>query len=340
MPRSLVIGGTLFIGRALVEQLLARGDDVVIMHRGRGTPFGARAGEIQCDRNDIAAVRSALDGEPFDFIYDNVFDWTRGTSAEQVSAAATANVKGLRRYVFTSSVAAYEPGAGERDEDAALARSDNENGYGVKKAESESALFALWREHGLPVSTIRPAFIYGPNNPFDRESFFWDRLLAGRPILVPDDGRTMQLVYAKDVARASVLASERDVAIGRSYNLANYPPIAQADFVHLLARVARTTANLVQAPRERLLELGGGLSQAPYYFGAYLDLPPLTVRPDRAQSELGLAFTALDDGLRETFRWYQQQDRAKPDLAWEDRTLAALGKEPAAAAHLRKLGMP
>jgi len=320
MPRSLVIGGTLFIGRALVEQLLDRGDAVVIMHRGTGTPFGARVGEIQCDRNDMAA----RDGARFDFIYDNVFDWTRGTSAEQVSAAATANVKGLRRYVFTSSVAAYEPGAGERDEDAALARSDNENGYGVKKAESESALFALWRGRGIPVSTIRPAFIYGPNNPFDRESFFWDRLVAGRPILIPDDGRTLQLVLAKDVARASVLASEKDVAIGRAYNLASYPPIAQADFVRLLAKIARMPANLVQAPRERLLELGGGLSRPPYYFGAYLDLPPITVLPDRAQSELGLALTPLEDGLRETFRWYQRQQRTKPDFSWEDKALAAL----------------
>jgi UDP-glucose 4-epimerase len=40
MARAPVIGGTLFIGRALVDQLLARGDDVVIMHRGKGTPFG------------------------------------------------------------------------------------------------------------------------------------------------------------------------------------------------------------------------------------------------------------------------------------------------------------
>lgn len=323
---SLVIGGTLFIGRALVEQLLDRGDDVVIMHRGTGTPFGARVGEIACDRNDIRGVRKALDGQKFDFIYDNVFDWNRGTTAEQVCAAATANVKGLRRYVFTSSVAAYDPGPGERSEDAPLARSDNENGYGVKKAETEAALFALWRERGVPVSTIRPAFIYGPNNPFDRESFFFDRLLAGRPILIPDDGRTMQLVYAEDVARASVLAAERDVAIGRAYNLANYPPIAQADFVRLLAKVAGTTANIVPAPRERLLALGGGLARSPYYFGAYLDLPSLTVRSDRVKTELGLALKPLEDGMRETFRWYQQQSRAKPDYSWEDKTLAALGK--------------
>jgi nucleoside-diphosphate-sugar epimerase len=329
MPRALVIGGTLFIGRALVEQLLERGDDVVIMHRGHGTPFGARVGEITCDRNDIAAVTAALDGARFDVIYDNVFDWSRGTSAEQVSAAATARVKGLRRYVFTSSVAVYAPGDGERSEHAGLVPSDYDNGYGAKKADSERALFALCKERGVPVSTIRPAFIYGPNNPFDREFFFFDRLLAGRPILVPDDGRTMQLVLSTDVARASVLASERDVAIGRAYNLANYPPIAQADFVRLLAKIAGTTANLVLAPRDRLLELGGGLSRPPYYFGAYLDLPPLTVRSDRVQSELGLALAPLEDGLRETFLWYQQQSRAKPDCSWEDKALAALGWRPA-----------
>ena len=327
MTRSLVIGGTLFIGRALVEQLLARGDDVVIMHRGTGTPFGSRVGEIACDRNDIPAVRAALDGQRFDFIYDNVFDWTRGTSAEQVLAAATANVKGLRRYVFTSSVAAYAEGPGERNEDAPLVASDSENGYGAKKADSERALFARCRDSGLPVSTIRPAFIYGPNNPFDRESFFWDRLIAGRPILVPEDGRTtMQWVHASDVARASILAGERDVAIGRAYNVANYPPVAHADVVRLLARVSGTTANLVFAPRKRLLELGGGLARPPYYFAAYLDLHSLNVRSDRVKSELGLELTPLEAGFSETFAWYRRQERAKPDYSWEDKTLGVLGK--------------
>ena len=176
------------------------------------------------------------------------------------------------------------------------------------------------------MSTIRPAFIYGPNNPFDREFFFFDRLLAGRPILVPDDGRTMQLVLSTDVARASVLATgaRRRNLVVRSTSR-TIRRTAQADVLRLLSKVAGTTANLVQAPRVRLLELGGGLSRPPYYFGAYLDLPPLTVRSDRVQSELGLALTPLEDGMRETFRWYQHQSRAKPDYSWEEKALAALG---------------
>jgi nucleoside-diphosphate-sugar epimerase len=323
MARALVIGGTLFIGRALVDQLLERGDDVVIMHRGHGTPFGKRVGEIICDRNDTAAVQAALDGTRFDVVYDNVYDWQRGTTAEQVSAAAMATATGLRRYVFTSSVAVYPPG-GEYAEDAELVPSDYPNPYGANKANTERALFALGREHGVPVATLRPAFVYGEHNAIEREAFFWDRLLAGRPIIVPGDGlATMQWVYSRDVARAAILASEMGVSVGHAYNVANYPPITQSDFVRLLARVAGTDANLVHVPRERLQALGGGLLAPPYYFGAYLDVPPITVLGDRVRRELGLELTPLERGFRETFRWYEQQQRPTPDFSWEDEALAS-----------------
>lgn len=322
MARALVIGGTLFIGRALVDQLLERGDDVVIMHRGRDTPWGARVGEIQCDRNDTAAVHAALDGKRFDVVYDNVYDWNRGTTAEQVGAAARATAKGLRRYVFTSSVAVYPPG-GEYPEDVELVPSNYPNPYGADKANTERALFALGREQGIRVATLRPAFVYGEHNAIEREAFFWDRLLAGRPIIIPGDGlATMQWAYSRDVARAAILASEMDVAVGRAYNLANYPPITQIDFVRLLARVASTDANLVHVPRQRLQELGGGLLTPPYYFGAYLDVPPITVLGDRVRRELGLELTPLERGLSETFRWYEQQQRPQPDFTWEDEALA------------------
>ena len=322
MARALVIGGTLFIGRALVERLLERGDDVVIMHRGRSHPFGDRVGEIRCDRNDVAAVRAALRAERFDVVYDNVYDWRRGTTGAQVVAAADAASDGLGRYVFTSSVAVYREGTG-LDEDAALVGSNDPNVYGAQKADSERALFALHRERGVPVSTLRPAFIYGPINPYDREAFFWDRILLGRPVIVPDDGsRAMQFVHVGDVASAAILAANSDAAIGRAYSLGNWPPVTQVEFVRLLARAAGREVKLVHIPRERLLRAGGGLNDPPYYFGAYLDLPPKTVRPDRARAELGLDLVPLEEGMRETFRWYEQQRRPRPDVAWEDRVLA------------------
>ena len=337
MARVLVIGGTLFIGRALVDRLLERGDEVVIMHRGSGTPYGNRVGEIRCDRNDVDAVRAALSGRRFEVVYDNVYDWQRGTTAAQVTAAAEAAADGLdpnphsprvggpglRRYVFTSSVAVYPPGR-EYGEYAPLVASDSPNVYGAQKADSERALFELQRRNGVPVVTLRPAFIYGPHNPFDREAFFWDRLLANRPVVVPDDGmRTMQWVHVGDVARAAILAATDDKAVGHAYNLASYPAITQIDFVRLLAAIAGRPANVVPVPRQHIERLGGLLFAPPYYFGVFLDIPPITVRADRVRSELGLDLTPLEDGLRETYSWYRQQNRPQPDFSWEDRLLAS-----------------
>jgi 2'-hydroxyisoflavone reductase len=323
MARALVIGGNLFIGRALVEELLERGDDVVIMHRGKGTPFDKRVGEIQCDRNDVAAVRKALSGKRFDVVYDNVYDWERGTTAEQVSAAAIAAADGLSRYVFTSSIAAYPPG-GEYDERDPLVPSDFPLPYAAQKAASERALFELHRQRGIPVTTTRPAFIYGPHNPFDREAFFWDRMLAGRPIIVPEDGlRTMQWVHVRDVAHAAVLAATKDVAVGHAYNLASYPPVTQIAYVQLLASIAGRHADLVHVPREHIQRAGGELFAPPLYFGVFLDIPPITVRVDRVRSELGLELTPLEKGLRETYDWYGKQRRPQPDYSWEDRLLVA-----------------
>ena len=52
-------------------------------------------------------------------------------------------------------------------------------------------------------------------------------------------------------------------------------------------------------------------------------MPPITVRGDRVRQELGLELVPLERGLRETFRWYEQQERPRPDFSWEDSVLAS-----------------
>ncbi len=325
MKRTLVIGGTSLIGRPLVEALLARGDDVTVLHRSPGTPFGGRVTEARADRNDPEAVREALGGRSFDLVFDNVYDWERGTTAEQITGTAQVVAEGLQRYVFTSSVAVY-PEGGVYHEDAELVPASDPNRYGAQKAESERALFRLARASGFPVSTLRPAFVYGPHNPFEREAFFWDRLLAGRPIILPDDGsRTMQWVSASDVARAAVLAATRDSGVNQAFNLAG-EPITQAEYVRLLARVAGVEARLVPVPRAALQAAGGDLFGPPLYFGVFLDIPPITVSGERVRELLGLELTPMEEGLRETLEWYRSQQRPEPSVAWEDEVLASAGR--------------
>jgi nucleoside-diphosphate-sugar epimerase len=108
--KVLVIGGTLFIGRLLVEELVKRGHDVAILHRKPNHNFGRRVENLVADRNDADSLAEALSGRRFDVVYDNAYDWERGTTAAQVEATVRLFGGRLSRYIFLSSVAAYGDG--------------------------------------------------------------------------------------------------------------------------------------------------------------------------------------------------------------------------------------
>ncbi len=84
--KVLVIGGTLFIGRLLVEELVKGGHDVAILHRKPKHDYGRRVENIMADRNDAESLREALSGRRFEVVFDNAYDWERGTTAAQVEA--------------------------------------------------------------------------------------------------------------------------------------------------------------------------------------------------------------------------------------------------------------
>jgi 2'-hydroxyisoflavone reductase len=320
--RILVIGGTLFIGKLLVKRLLDTGHEVTLLHRKAENPFGSRVANAVADRNDGAAVRSALAGLRFDAAYDIVYDWQRGTTADQVEATVRAIPGELSRYIFISSVGAYGDGL-DHNEDDALAPASHPSDYVRNKAESERALFRLHRESGFPAVTFRPPFVYGPENPFYREAFFWDRINAGRPIIVPGDGgRLMQFVYVNDLVAACIAALENPSAPGRAYNIGNEPPLNHLQAVQAFAAVCGKPAEIVRVPREVIERHGGQVFKEPLYFGEYYDLPPITENTSRVQRELGIAITPLAAGLAETYAWYSSHGpKRTPDFAFEDKLL-------------------
>lgn len=321
----LVIGGTGFIGRVLVAELLKSGHAVTLLHRRAAHDLGRRVRNIQADRNDGASVRAALNGKSFEAVFDNVYDWERGTTAGHIESTARA-VAGdrLERYVFMSSVAAYGDGLNHHESDA-LATDDTPDLYVRNKAMSERALFRLHQRIGLPVVTLRPPFVYGPGrgNTFYREAFFWDRLRAGRAIIVPGDGRRlMQFVHVRDLVRAGIKALDTPAAVGHAFNIANARPITQADAVEAYAAVARKKLQAVRIPRETILRAGGHPVGPKLYFGAYFDMPPITQVTVKAQRILKLKMTDYKTGLKETYAWYRRRrEFPAPDFSFEDRLL-------------------
>jgi 2'-hydroxyisoflavone reductase len=325
--RVLVIGGTLFIGKLLVNRLLETGHQVTILHRRNEHPFGAQVRNAVADRNDPPAVQRALAGQRFDAVCDIAYDWERGTTAQQVEAAVKYIPGNLSRYVFMSSVAAYGSGLGH-SEDEPLAPDDDPNPYVRNKASSERALFRLHRESGLPAVTLRPPFAYGPGNPFYREAFFWDRIALDRPIIVPGKGdRLMQFVYVNDLVDACLAALENPAAPGRAFNIAHEEPVTQTEGVLAFAAAAGKTASVVQVPREIIERNGGNVFSEPLYFAEYYDLPPITEKIERVKRDLNVELTPFVDALRETYVWYSESGpRRNLDFAFEDRLIREAGR--------------
>lgn len=319
--RVLVIGGTTFIGREIVNRLVTRGHEVAVLHRRRDHDLGPGVRNVQADRGDIPTLAAALGRERPEAVFDIAYDWDKGTTGPEVEAAARSCGDRLERYVFMSSVAAYGPGF-DHPEDDPLVSDDHERAYAAHKASSERALFRMHDDSGFPVVVFRPPYVYGPFQPFYREPFFWDRLCEGRPIILPNGGdRLMQWVYVADLAEACVRAIEVPGISGQAFNIA-HEPITQRGFVELLALVAGAEPELVAIPRDRIHVAGGQLSGERMYFGELLDQPSVTEHVEKAPRVLGVALPPFETALRETFAWYQAQPRRPIDYRFEDHLLA------------------
>ena len=278
---------------------------------------------LQADRGDVALIGRAIRGGRFDAVFDFVYDWEKGTTAEHVAAAARSCTDGLQRYVFISSIAAYGTGLNHREQEP-LVPDDHPNPYAANKAASERALFRMHEDSGFPVTTFRPPFVHGTRQPFYREQFFWDRLRDDRPIILPDGGDApIQWVFVSDLAEACARAIEVPEASGQAFNLAHVEPLTQRTFVELLARIAGVTPRFASIPRAAIHASGGHPFLGNLYFGEFLDVPVHTSVADKALRVLGVTPTPIERAFREGYAWYQQQPRRAIDYSFEDRLVAA-----------------
>ena len=323
--RILVIGGTQFIGKMLVTELLKLGQEVHILHRRARHPFGKRVRNLVADRNDPTALRRAVSDTRYDIVFDNAYDWEHGTNGSQVEATAQIFDGKISRYVFLSSVAAYGDGLNHHEGDA-LAPDDHPNPYARHKAMSERALFRLHQRTGFPIVTLRPPFVYGPGNPFYREAFFWDRFRANRAVILPSEGhRLMQFVYIKDLVEVMVKVMEMRNATGHAFNIANPKAITQHELVqHLALAAGCKEPHFISVPRETIYRAGGQVIGEKLYFGSYYDVPAITQIITKAQRMLAFKPTEFDVGLKATYRAYlKKRSYPKADFSFEDDLLSA-----------------
>jgi nucleoside-diphosphate-sugar epimerase len=306
--RVLVIGGTEFISLHLVRALQRDRHEVTVLNRGR-RPERAAAGvrTLVADRKDAAALRRALAGERFDGLVDVTYAPTTGEDVQALLAALEGRV-GHAIFVSTGRV---------HDHAVALPISETTprtlywGEYARLKIAGEDAYMAS----GVPATVVRPTHVYGPLNTRNNETFFFDRLVRGRPILVPGDGGWLrQFGHVEDLAdaMAAMLGDRR--AMGQSYNVTGEEVVTQVGFVDLVADVVGRPATVVYAPN------------APFGQNLAYDCHAVYTTT-KIRRDLGIRprYT-LAAGLAQTYEWYRREalDRRDVDFKDEDALLATL----------------
>jgi nucleoside-diphosphate-sugar epimerase len=309
--RLLVLGGTVFVGRHIVDAAREHGHEVTLFNRGRTAP--GLFPDLERIVGDRTKDLSALCGRRFDAVID-----TSGYQPAVVrkSARALADSVGLYAFVSTISVyAAFTPGMDERTPLAEEAEDD----YGPLKARCEREV-----ESALPgrALIVRPCIVAGPYDPSDRFTYWVRRVADGGDMLAPGEpARPVQLIDARDLGDWLVRAIEE--AIPGMFNTTG-ATVGFGDMLEACLAAAGSTPRFVWVPDDFLLEHGvKPFTDLPLWCPAEEAAAFFTVDSSRAIAK-GLRFRPLRETARDTLEW---------DRTWREPRLRA-GLDPEREAEL------
>lgn len=241
----LVLGGTVFLGRHVVEAAIAAGHRVTVFNRGRRAIEWP--GPVEALVGDRDGDTSALRGRRFDAVIDCC-----GYRPAQITSVAEALGPALPFWVFVSSisvVARFPPGQAH-DETAAVTA--DTTGYGGEKARAEEALLGL----AVPdhAAIVRPGLIVGRHDPTGRFGYWPWRVAQGGTVLAPGrPERPVQVIDVRDLAAWCTRLAESRTA--GTFNAIG-PMLPMSELLATCREVAASDARFVWRSDAELLAAG------------------------------------------------------------------------------------
>lgn len=202
------MGGTRFIGVNLTKILVQQGHEVVLFNRGNKPAPVAGIQQIHGDRTDPQQLKEKLAKEKFDAIYDN-----NGRELSDTQPLVELFKDQVQHFIYISSAGVYlkSPQMPHIEGDAVDPNSRHKGKFATEN---------YLAEMGVPWTSIRPTYIYGPGNYNDLEAWFFDRIVRNRPIPIPGNGlHITQFGHVQDLAQAMAKVLGNSQAIGQIYNV-------------------------------------------------------------------------------------------------------------------------
>ena len=300
MTRTLILGGTAWLGREIAEQLAARGEEVTCLARGESGAVPQGVALIRSDRR-LPGAYDLVTGAAWDDIIELSYEPDLVTGALDALASTT------QHWTLVSSVSVYasnaEPGA---DESADLIEPSNLGDYAHAKVAAERATMEAVGDRLL---IARPGLIAGPGDLSDRFGYWVSRLALAseEAVLVPDtDDRYVQFIDVRDLAGWLISAGQRRLTgivnvVGSEREL--------AEVLLAAVRVAGHTGELVSAHDDWLTAHGVS------YWAGPRSLPLWLPRSDSAFARRSgsrfLAAGGTERNLQQTLEDVLADERAR-----------------------------
>ena len=302
--RILVLGGTSFVGRAIVEQALADGHDLTLFSRGRtGSELFPQVERRTGDRE--TGDYDALGGGEWDAVVD-----VSGYVPRHVGQAADAVDGRVGRYLFISTGSVYDKDrAGEPlTEDAPRLQPERgtedfrSQAYGPLKVACEDDVLERWGERA---TVVRPGIVAGPHDPTDRFTYWVRRAADGGRVALPGrPEQPVQVVDSRDLARLVLALLTSDTA-GVFNAVGPAEPTTLEQLVRTCAEAAGSTIELVPVDPSSV-EPGFPLVLQDASWDVMFRRSA-----ERARAH-GLTATPLVETARDVLRW--DSERGRPPL--------------------------
>lgn len=307
--KVLVTGGAGFIGSNVVDALVERGHDVAVVDNlsiGKESNVNKKARLHRCDICDVTELDKVFEKEKPEAVIHHAAQINVRESLRDPVFDARINVLGsinlleccrkydIKRIVYASSVAAYgEPKYLPVDENHPVSPLSP---YGASKYVVEKYLDVYGAVYSLGSVILRYGNVYGPRQDPAGEAgvvaIFTDRMLAGQEITINDDGdQTRDFVYVGDVAKANVLALEKNAG-RQAFNIGTGVPTSVNDIVGGLEKALSTKAKSRHGPA-----IKG-------------EIRHIHLNIDLARKRLGFnPSIGLEEGLRRTVEWAKNREK-------------------------------
>lgn len=314
--RILVLGGTVFLSKAIATEALARQHHVTVAARGTSgsPPDGATFVRIDRSAPDGLAV---LDDDEFDAVVDVA------RLPSQVRSALDALADRTRHWTFVSSISVYDDAAapGRNVADTRVldavpssvigseeAKPEN---YGGAKVACENAVTAVLEDH---VAVLRAGLVVGPGDRSDRFTYWCDRVARGGDVLVPAPGEeSVQFIDVRDLAAWIVSCAE--TGLTGTYD-ATATAISRSEMLERIATGTGSEARLVWADPDSLVRQGVNYWSGPRSLPLW-ESPAgawLLSRDVRDAYDRGLRTRPVEQTAADTLGWIRN---GRPEGPWK-----------------------